>query len=244
MHRPSLAPSITRNSSVAAPLPVSDNEYLGFCKGAVKLQNGEKDAMKKCKDIIGDPYSRSGTTQQTIAYLGCCSSKCCFRSHIRMEAVWDRVFTVERYGLKFRWAFLAKSHVAQKVAKDKMYTFKCIFCVYAGENPPVFHGTDLYMDHVSTHRGLAGEVVLYKAGCISGRICDDSEKFDINLFPPDTADGQAVDSHMLSDDLMGMTIQSNRESSANDSMFSANEPWNAGLSDFSYKGDFERTELE
>lgn len=96
-----------------------------------------------------------------------------------------------------------------------------------------------------------GEVLLYKAQCVNDRVCEDSEEFDVNLFPPSAgADYQDRASHMLSDDLLGLSFEPKERpmdgSSAGkqDSMFSANEPWNEGLSDFHYGGELDRTELE
>ena len=233
------------------PRPTPDNNYLGFCKNAVRLQNGDrKGAFEKRKEIH-DAYSRTGYSHPSVQYLACTSTKCCFAGYQKLDTIWDKVWTDESKGLKFRWAFLAKSHVMQKKVEDKQYAFQCLFCTYAGEKTPAFQGTDCYLEHVAQHRGPMGEVLLYKAQCVNDRVCEDSEEFDVNLFPPSAgADYQDRASHMLSDDLLGLSFEPKERpmdgSSAGkqDSMFSANEPWNEGLSDFHYGGELDRTELE
>ncbi|KAK6443567.1 hypothetical protein LTR95_000394 [Oleoguttula sp. CCFEE 5521] len=241
--RMSRVPTLVRNSSVSIPAPTQENEYLGYCKSAARLQNGDKKAFSKESEAVY-AYSRSAYSQPQNQYLKCASTKCCFRSHMRIDLIWDKVWVDSNKGLKFRWTFLAKSHVSQKVVKEKQYVFQCLFCVYAGESTPVFHGTNIYLEHVAEHRGPMGEVILYKAGCINDRIAEDNEAFDINLYPPTDPDGMVRrGTHMLSDDMMALTMKERAES-VHDSVMGANEPWNAGLSDFHYGGGMDRAELE
>ena len=249
-HRPSL-PANLRNTSISTsvPTPTAENGYLGFCKNAVRLQNGDrKSALEKRKEVH-DAYSRSGYSHPSVSYLACTSVKCSFAGHQKLETIWDKVWTDEAKGLKFRWAFLAKSHVMQKKVEGKQYAYQCLFCTYAGEQGPVFQGTDCYLEHIAQHRGPMGEVLLYKAQCVNDRVCEDAEEFDINLFPPSAGlDYQDRASHMLSDDLMGLSFAPKEipmdGGSKQDSTFGSNEPWNEGLSDFHYGGEFDRTELE
>ena len=101
-------------------------------------------------------------------------------------------------------------------------------------------GVDLYLEHISQqHRGmLLSEVVLYKTRCVNDRVCDDSEEFDINLFPlklSEQADRQRGAS------FAGEYGLAKTNTDAKDSMFS-NEPWNEGLS--YHSGEFHQAELE
>lgn len=239
------------HGSTAVPTPNPENEYLGFCKGAWKLQNGDrKGALSKNKEV--DPWSRHpGAYANAATFLACQTGKCAFRSHFAAmdpETIYSRVFVVESKGIKFRWPFLAKSHVQQKVAVKHQYSFKCLFCVFLGGKSGVYHGVDDYLQHInSEHRGARniGEIVQYKTGCVLDRVADDTEEFDINLFPLNAStSGGASDkdrqkSDWLSDDLM---IGEAGYKEPTDSMFGSNEPWNEGLSDFHYRSDeFEYT---
>lgn len=230
----------TYNGSTAIPTPTPENEYLSFCKSAVRLQNGDRKAMTKCKEF------NDGWSQSSVYFLGCASSKCAFAGHIALDKIWDKVWPDEAKGLKFRWSFLAKSHVSQQKVKDHQYIYQCVFCVFLGEKSPVFAGTDTYLAHVQEHRGhMMNEVILYKTKCIADRIAEDEEEYDINLWPLSTK--EQVDrrkSNVLADELMGPIGPWKRINDAQDSMFSANEPWNEGLSDFHWSGDMERSELE
>jgi len=227
--------------STAVPIPNPENEYLGLCKGAVKLQHGDrKGSFHKCKEV--EAWSRHPSSHASAAqYLACQQQRCAFRSSFAnkdTEVIWRRVFTLESKGMKVRWQFLAKSHVLQKVVVKHQYTFKCLFCIFLGRQSGVYHGMDYYLDHIaSEHRGKPlNEVILYKTGCINDRVANEDDDFDINLWPTTAPTAKSeTQSEWMSDDLM------NPNKEANDSMF--NEPWNEGLSDFHYGGgQFEEAE--
>ncbi|KYG44502.1 hypothetical protein M433DRAFT_301226 [Acidomyces richmondensis BFW] len=238
---PSLVPSsYTHNASTSIPTPTPENDYLGFCKSAWKLQNGDRaKAFTKCKEF------NDGWSQSNVYFLAC-AAKCAFAGHIPIDKIWTKTWTYEAKGIKLRWAFLAKSHVQQHKVKDHQYAFQCMFCVFLGEMSPVYHGTDVLLSHIAeVHRGQGmGDVILYKTKCIADHVADDEEEFDINLFPL-SAREQATRkrSEILSDDLLAPWNPSKNSTDANDSVI-ASEPWNEGLSDFHWGGEMERVELE
>jgi len=241
MSRPSVAPTWNRNSSIVVPTPTPENNYLGFCKNAVRLQNGDRGAFEKCAEHA---YSRSGYSNTTTYYLSCRSSKCSYMSQLKADTIWDRVWTDPELGIKWRWAFLAKSHVQQKQVKGQQFAYQCTFCTFANGKGAVFHGSRMYLKHVASHRGDIGEVLRYKAVCISDHVCEDDEAFDINLYPLEQCETRDREpSRALSDELLGLGLYPPKPEPA-DSMFSSNEPWNEGLSNFHYGGDIDRTELE
>ncbi|TKA75543.1 hypothetical protein B0A55_03531 [Friedmanniomyces simplex] len=225
--------------SVTAQTPTPENDYLGFCKSAWRLQNGDRKAVSRCKEF------NDGWSQSSVYYLACSSSKCAFAGHISVDKIWDKVWTVDAKGLKFRWPFLAKSHVPQQKVKDHQYAYQCLFCVFLGDKSPVYFGTDTYLAHVSSHRGqVLSEVVLYKAKAVVDRVASDQEDFDMNLFPLNTQEQtKRRQSAILSDDLLGIGGPNKAGEDARDSVHS-NEPWNEGLSEFHWGGEIDRVELE
>jgi hypothetical protein len=219
-------------SSTALPQPTPENNYLGYCKGAWKLQNGDRKAMSRCKEF------NDGWSQSNVYYLACVNSKCAFSGRINLDVIWSKVWSMEAKGIKLRWQFLAKSHVTQKVVKDDNFAYLCQFCICLGQQPPVFHGTDFYIEHISQeHRGQAlSDVILFRTHCVNDRICDDSEDFDINLMPLDRQVPIRKDSDVLSDTLLGSPMLPFAH--GNDSAI-AGEQWNEGLSDFHYLSEYE-----
>lgn len=161
--------------------PTSENNYLGFCKGAWRMQNGDKRAMH--------PSQEMDTFQSHVLYLSCSSRKCTFETRLSDE---DRR-KVHKSGLrlKLRWAFLAKSHIPQSRGHD--FSYQCQFCALTGSGHDelvVYRGVDALLEHVASHRGeVLGDVVLDRTCCINDRIAGDDEDFDLNLFPLETEPG-------------------------------------------------------
>ena len=173
----------TEPSSSRAPLyritqPCSTNNYSGFCKGAFELQVGS-DTLKRRKEM--------GPLSSDPVYWACPSSKCAFTgSAHRRHNDWvidDRVRTL--HGVRFRWMFLAKSHVQQKRVKHGLHNYICVFCVLQNRESPVISRDDDLMRHISQHRGeQLGEAILHRTSCINDRLALDHDEFDINLVPP------------------------------------------------------------
>ena len=172
--------------------PSSKNNYLGFCKSAWKLQTGDEKGMVKSKDF-------SHSAQSKVHFLSCSRFRCEFKGH-GPEVIYNKVITDINLGIKYRWSFLAKSHVTMKTAEKDQYSYLCMFCVFAGQQPPVMNITAL-LDHISTeHRGNnLSEVVIHRTNCVNNRVCKDTEAFDINLFHVD---------HDLPTNLQGGRVQS------------------------------------
>ncbi|EMC96019.1 hypothetical protein BAUCODRAFT_513401 [Baudoinia panamericana UAMH 10762] len=164
------------------PAPSKDNDYLGFCPSAIKLQHGDRRGALKKRTEYHDSFSTSGVS----TYI--CSTKgCLFQGHVSVDFVWKVVMKDEQLGLQCRWSFLAKSHVMQASVSGKQYHYQCPICIYSQGHAEgmVWNGTNLFLDHVSTHRGKAiPSEVLHKLNVINEYVAEEKENFDLNLFPP------------------------------------------------------------
>ena len=172
--------SVTSLSTSVLPSPA--NDYGGFCKGAYYLQAGlHKDGVR----LRNMSTAKTGESW----YWGCRNTKCVFESpacKIRKEFFFDN--SVRHFqGVRYRWAFLAKSHVALKRSKDQIYDYRCIFCVLQGKEAPVITRIRPFLEHVTQHRWQPiDESILLKTLCINDRLAADDEYFDINLPPLET----------------------------------------------------------
>lgn len=175
------AADVKTSNPIETPGPNRKNNYLGFCKSAWKFQSGDDKAFVKSKD-----WTQSA--QSTAYSLACSRFRCEFKSELKSSGnpsvIWNKVFVDELRGIKYRWSFLAKSHVTQKTVVNKDYSYQCLFCAFQGLQVPVMNLTAL-LEHISCeHRGCSlNDVILDRTGCVNGRICKDGEKFDINLYP-------------------------------------------------------------
>ncbi|KAL9019162.1 MAG: hypothetical protein Q9185_003543 [Variospora sp. 1 TL-2023] len=183
-----LVPSIRRRTSTASSAwststskarTISPFEvHKGFCKGAHRLQENETDALRL--------QNRSDAQRVEDYYWACCSSKCAFEGPARVDGrKWAFDDTIrESHGVRYRWPFLAKAHIAQSKVQNGRYDYGCVFCIHDGYECPVFHGIQELMEHVRLHRETRISVLmLQKTKCINGRIAGHDEQFDINLKP-------------------------------------------------------------
>ena len=166
--------------------PTASNDFSGFCKGAFELQVGSK-SMKKAKEM--------GPLTSDPIFWACPNSKCAYSGtaiHRHGEWVYDTSVR-SSHGIRYRWVFLAKSHVKQTRVKHGVFLYKCIFCVLQNLDSPIFQNAATLMEHISTHRGDPfGETLLHRTKCVNDGIAPESDEFDINLVPPEHALGRSM----------------------------------------------------
>ena len=159
-------------------LPGEANKFAGFCKGAWRLQIGDKKKAMEERQRPDRMYSAK-------PYWQC--SKCKFEGrmivHDRKNKGFDtRVIT--EGGVRFRWEFLFKSHIESKEStSDPSHAcYGCIFCCVEGRGTPIFGGIKSFITHLQGHNDhLPTGEVLYRMNCLVGRSAAHSEDFDINL---------------------------------------------------------------
>ena len=161
-------------------LPSADNNYGGFCEGAWRMQIGDpKGGMKRRQDV--------GPGASTYYFWKCVSKRCAFEGELfgtKKCPSFDPKVRISKSGIRFRWSFLAKSHITQSKVVNSQYNYGCIFCCTGTDPTPVFGGIDTLLQHLLSHKGQAIPAqVLHRAGCVVDRLCADDEEFDINVPP-------------------------------------------------------------
>lgn len=157
------------------------NQYGGFCKGVYKLQVGlEKESVK----LRNQSTSMTGQSH----YWACASSKCAFEGPaLNIGKAWtfdDRVRILN--GVRYRWTFLMKSHVAlARVKVTGRYDYQCVLCDSKEQPQHTYSSEKGFIRHISTHRGQDLAIwISNNFRCIVDRVAEDSEIFDVNLTPP------------------------------------------------------------
>ena len=170
-------------------LPSASNNYGGFCEGAWRMQIGDPQVgMKRRQDV--------GPGASTYYFWKCMSKQCAFSGSMfgtKKAPSFDTRVRKSKSGIRFRWSFLAKSHVAQAKVVNGQYNYGCIFCCTGPEPTPVFGGIDTLLEHLLTHKGQGiSAQVLQRAGCVVDRLAGDDEEFDLNVPPFAGDDGQVI----------------------------------------------------
>ncbi|OQE45898.1 hypothetical protein PENCOP_c001G07100 [Penicillium coprophilum] len=183
-------PSTLSSTDANRPLwpPSKSNNYLGFCKGAWKVHTGFRGFRI---------YTEPGTgfyTQQS--WLRC--AHCAFeapmapKSSSRNPQFEGSVRTHKASGVRYRFGFLAKSHVHCKRDAASHFApntprgaFCCVFCcAMAHGSMQVYGNLDTFLAHLAEqHWAVERETlaVLPSIRRVVGRIAPDSEDFDVNI---------------------------------------------------------------
>lgn len=169
-------------------LPNEENHFAGFCQGAWKQQLG----LSKAFSI----HLRPAGMFDSVPYWKC--SKCSFHGPVQGSddrSTWkfdQRVHVHQPTGIRYRWSFLAKSHIEWKRTLVHLHpetddgseaSFGCIFCCVELRGPaPVFGDLASFMEHLWWHRGRdLPQTLLGRTPYIIGRRVEDWEDFDVNI---------------------------------------------------------------
>jgi hypothetical protein len=152
-------------TTLKAIRPPSSSSSVGLCKGALRIRDDPKTGLGLAKTPTG---------LYTSALRWQCRS-CWFSGGVYGRAKQlkhdQRVFTDDATGIRYRWMFLAKSHVARKqssVSDNVSDRFGCVFCVDAGRGTAVYESAPALMGHIAVeHRNVEGEVAA-RNKCVAG----------------------------------------------------------------------------
>ncbi|EMD58310.1 hypothetical protein GGP41_009707 [Bipolaris sorokiniana] len=175
--------------------PDKGNNYWGFCKGAWAV----REDLTKGLAVRAQPAGLYATKS-----LWACKS-CTFTGDVfkaphptkknKTLDVVDPRIKVSNSGIRYRWIFLAKSHVKKKAgaasaeansgstsAASNDDNYGCIFCCLQDKITGVYGGVETLMNHIAqVHVADMSEVVRRKAHCVLGRVAGTNEEFDINI---------------------------------------------------------------
>lgn len=160
--------------------PRKENHFSGFCKGAWKLSSGYGSFT-----LSRQPYGIYSQRLQLICRSCRFSMPPASLSAKNKDAAIDHsVHTHPETGIKYRWLFLAKSHIPKDDALSIESGFACIFCcVELDASAPVLFCINDFMKHLLSHRELDHLGLLGFAKCIVGKVAEDDEVFEINIPP-------------------------------------------------------------
>lgn len=180
---------LPHNPSIALWPPSKNNDYAGFCKGAWK-QNSGFEGFKVHNQPAG--YYSHVTKWKCVNCFFDMPVALTSDTRSRDYRFDEKVYTHAPSKIRYRWSFLAKSHIASKVrptaasssspSAPKIGTFGCMFCCFEDDKSVLaFGGLDVFMNHLgAVHRDFAA-TLLGSTRCVMGRVAGVEEVFDINI---------------------------------------------------------------
>lgn len=163
--------------------PCKDNNYWGFCKGAWDV----REEIKKGLALRTMPSGMYNTKE-----VWECRS-CNFRGNTytvtlpgkkaRKETIVDPNIHTSKSGIRYKWIFLAKSHVKKKTpdSTGEECNYGCVICSVELKVTSIFGNVDTLMYHLLEHVSDMTQKTMLQTRCIVGRTAGAEESWDINV---------------------------------------------------------------
>ncbi|KAK6428206.1 hypothetical protein LTR95_015651 [Oleoguttula sp. CCFEE 5521] len=166
------------HDEVWSPLsePTAYNKYHGFCKGAWQTRSSLEQGLK----VTTIPHNG-----QDIPHWQC--TDCSFRSRAppNPRLLLEQISHAPS-GVRYRWLFLAKSHIPAQTSHSKPsdYSYACIICAAQSRTKSAHPNLDTLMSHITAkHKpSMLTPEVLHRTKCIVGRVAGREEDWDVNIY--------------------------------------------------------------
>lgn len=101
----------------------------------------------------------------------------------KKETIVDPNIHTSKSGIRYRWIFLAKSHVRKKTPEsaNEECNYGCIICSVESRVTSVFGNVDTLMYHLLEHASDMSQMTMKQTKCIVGRTAGGDEEWDINM---------------------------------------------------------------
>lgn len=173
--------------------PCKDNNYWGFCKGAWAT----REDTSKGLSLSSKPEGMFSTTQVWQCRHCLFEGPSCTMPHAtkknKKEVVIDKKVHVSAAGIRYRWSFLAKSHVKKSSyssggrntsGEETACNYGCVICSVEGTVTGVYGSVELLMDHVAhehVYTGNMNNMTMTRSKIVVGRMAGNEEDWDVNI---------------------------------------------------------------
>lgn len=163
--------------------PSRANNYWGFCKGAWLTREDAKKGLALRTRPLGLYNTQEVWECTYCTFKGNTFSMPHPSKKLRTITVVDPRIITSGSLIRYKWIFLAKSHVKQKVSDSQESNYCCVFCSLEGRVSSMYSGEETLMYHIAqSHSEGMSEDVKRKARCVFGNQAGDSEtEWDINI---------------------------------------------------------------
>ncbi|KAJ4305417.1 hypothetical protein N0V90_000948 [Kalmusia sp. IMI 367209] len=171
--------------------PCKDNNYWGFCKGAWATREDTKKGLA----LTSRPEGMFNTTQvwqcKHCLFEGASFSTPHPTKKNKKEVIIDPKIHVSATGIRYRWSFLAKSHVKKtnygsgSRAEDMINcNYGCVICSMEGSVTGIYGSVETLMNHVAHEHIWTGGMnvaTMSRNKIIVGRTASAEEDWDANI---------------------------------------------------------------
>ncbi|KAI5356979.1 hypothetical protein Slin15195_G090790 [Septoria linicola] len=159
------------------PWPAKHNDYHGFCKGVWQIRRSMQEGLSI--------HILPNTKGVDVPHWKC--KHCQFQAKATSESTSlpDSIYFDPKHAIRYRWTFLAHSHIAARTVQDysELYSFGCILCAAQGSLIAVYQDLKALLDHIAAkHKTtMLTPEVLEKTKCIIGGAPDGKEDWELNV---------------------------------------------------------------
>ena len=173
--------------------PCKDNNYWGFCKGAWATREDTSKGL--C--LTSRPEGMFNTSQVWQCRHCLFEGPSCTIPHAtkknKKDVVIDTKVHVSAAGIRYRWSFLAKSHVKKNSypsgsrnssGEESACNYGCVICSVEGTVTGVYGGVELLMDHIAhdhVYTGNMNGMTMTRSKVVAGRLAGNEEDWDVNI---------------------------------------------------------------
>jgi len=186
--------------------PCKDNNYWGFCKGAWAT----REELRKGLALETRPEGMYNTSQ-IWQCKHCCFEGASFSNpnpakRNKKDVIVDPNIYTSAVGIRYRWLFLAKSHVKKKTFNsadpvkmatahkrqagaglaldDNECSFGCVICSVQGDVTGIYGNVETLMNHIYMEHVRPGDMTeqtLARSKFVWGRTAGADEEWDLNV---------------------------------------------------------------
>jgi hypothetical protein len=163
--------------------PCRANDYWGICRGAWATREKAEKGMMLRLTPTGMYSSKEIWECKDCSFHGLAHSAPHPLKQNRRVSVMDTKVYTAKCGIRYRWIFLAKSHVKTKPKEaQNEISYGCILCLSEGYVTNTYDGSETLMHHIAlVHVQDMTHELAKKMRCIQGRIAGPEEDWDINV---------------------------------------------------------------
>lgn len=163
--------------------PCKANNYWGLCKGSWTTREDWKKGLKLRTQSPGMYNTKEVWMCTECIFSGDAYTATHSVKKFRRRTMMDPIIYTASSGIRYRWVFLAKSHVRKRSSGSQdEYNYGCIICTTENWVTNIYSGVETLMDHIANvHAGTMTHNTARESRAVIGNITAGEVEWDINI---------------------------------------------------------------